>query len=193
MNYLAHFHLAQSEPALIAGALLGDYVKGPLQGKLPKDVERGIALHRKIDAYTDDYALSRQLHRLFPSEYRRCSGIMLDLYFDHLLARNWRVYEQLSLADFSGRVQANLDDYEQLLTPAAKRFKQRLGQYNLLSRYAQAAAVDRTLQHIAGKLRAPNPLANAMQHLEARDAELDAIFRDFYPTLQRFSSAQQSC
>lgn len=190
MNYLAHFHLAQSEPALIAGALLGDYVKGPLKGILPVDVERGIALHRKIDAFTDEYALTQRLHTLFPSEFRRCSGIMLDLYFDHLLARNWHAFEKEPLVQFSSRVQASLDDYEQLLPTAAKRFKQRLQEYDLLSRYAQPATIDRTLQHIAGKLRAPNPLASAMQHLIERDTELAAVFRVFYPALQRFSSAQ---
>ncbi|MGI9285540.1 MAG: ACP phosphodiesterase [Pseudomonadales bacterium] len=190
MNYLAHFHLAQSEPALVAGALLGDYVKGPLKGVLPANVERGIVLHRKIDAFTDEYALTQQLHTLFPSKYRRCSGIMLDLYFDHLLARDWHDYEQEPLTQFSSRVQANLDDYEQLLPAAAKGFKQRLQQYDLLSRYAQPTTIDRTLQHIAGKLRAPNPLASAMQHLIARDEELTAVFKVFYPALQRFSSAQ---
>ena len=190
MNYLAHFHLAQAEPALVAGALLGDYVKGPLRGTLPADVERGIALHRKIDAFTDDYALTRRLHVLFPAEYRRCSGIMLDVYFDHLLARNWHAYEQRSLADFSGRVQANLDTYEELLPATAKRFKQRLVQHDLLSRYAQTTTIDKTLQHIATRLRAPNPLATAMQYLSARDAELESVFAEFYPALQRFSSAQ---
>lgn len=190
MNYLAHFHLAQAEPALIAGALLGDYVKGPLRGTLPTDVERGIKLHRKIDAFTDNYALTQRLHTLFPAEYRRCSGIMLDVYFDHLLACNWHSYEQTSLADFSGRVQANLAGYEQLFPPAAKRFQQRLAQHDLLSRYAQAATVDKTLQHISTKLRAPNPLANAMQYLAARHADLESEFADFYPALQRFSSAQ---
>ncbi len=190
MNYLAHFHLAQAQPALVAGALLGDYIKGPLRGALPADVERGVTLHRKIDAFTDDYAVTQRLHTLFPTEYRRCSGIMLDVYFDHLLARNWHTYEQDSLADFSRRVQANLTAYEALLTPDAVRFKQRLAQHDLLSRYAHAATIDSTLQYIAGKLRAPNPLASAMQHLSARDAELEAIFLAFYPALQRFSSAQ---
>lgn len=192
MNYLAHFHLAQSEPALIAGALLGDYVKGPLKGNLPADVERGIVLHRKIDAFTDDYALTQQLHALFPAEFRRCSGIMLDLYFDHLLARNWLDYETEPLTQFASRVKAHLDDYEQLLPAAAKGFKQRLQQYDLLSRYARPATIDRTLQHIAGKLRAPNPLANAMQYLSARDVELGEVFTVFYPALQEYciNSAQ---
>ncbi len=190
MNYLAHFHLAQSEPALVAGALLGDYIKGPLHGALPANVERGIRLHRKIDGFTDDYAITQRLYSLFPNEYRRCSGIMLDVYFDHLLARNWLTYEQDSLSDFSRRVQVNLDTYEELLTPAAKRFKQRLAQHDLLSRYAHKVTIDKTLQHIAGKLRAPNPLAHAMPHLSARDAELEAVFEDFYPLLQQFSSAQ---
>ncbi len=53
MNFLAHFHLAWPDEGLVAGGLEGDYIKGPLRGALPPDLERGIKLHRAIDAYTD--------------------------------------------------------------------------------------------------------------------------------------------
>ena len=61
MNFLAHFHLAWPDEGLIAGGLEGDYLKGPLRGELPPELERGIKLHRAIDAYTDKHDLVRQL------------------------------------------------------------------------------------------------------------------------------------
>ena len=53
MKYLAHFHLAGIDEGLISGALLGDFVKGPLRGDFDAAVERGISLHRNIDAFSE--------------------------------------------------------------------------------------------------------------------------------------------
>ena len=79
MNYLAHFHLAGEQPAMIRGALLGDFVKGPLRGQFDAITERGIELHRKIDAFSgraDDIRIASQA--LAP-ELRRYAGIITDV------------------------------------------------------------------------------------------------------------------
>ena len=85
MNHLAHFALAGEEEALVIGALLGDYVKGPLAGRLPAGIEAGVRLHRRIDGFTDSHPVPAALRSLFGPGERRLSGVLLDLYFDHLL------------------------------------------------------------------------------------------------------------
>ena len=79
MNFLAHFHLAWPDEGLITGGLEGDYIKGPLHGALPPQIERGIRLHRAIDAYTDGHPLIQQLRRDLPPGLRRYAGILIDL------------------------------------------------------------------------------------------------------------------
>ena len=82
MNFLAHFHLAWPEEGLIAGGLEGDYFKGPLPGTLPPRLERGVRLHRQIDAYTDAHPLVKELRGVLPTSLRRYAGILIDLCFD---------------------------------------------------------------------------------------------------------------
>ena len=57
MNYLAHLHLGGSQPAQLLGSLYGDFVKGPLNGRWPAQIEAAIRLHRRIDAFTDSHPL----------------------------------------------------------------------------------------------------------------------------------------
>ena len=88
MNFLAHFHLAWPDAGLIAGGLEGDYYKGLLRGDLHPDIERGIKLHRTVDAYTDSHPAIAQLRRTFPQDLRRYAGVLIDIAFDHYL---WRI------------------------------------------------------------------------------------------------------
>ena len=86
MNYLAHILLSGDNLDTQVGGLLGDFVKGPLQGQYPESVEEGIFLHRQLDAFTDAQPEVRNLIRTFSTQWRRFAGIIIDIVFDHLLA-----------------------------------------------------------------------------------------------------------
>ncbi|NCF19921.1 MAG: ACP phosphodiesterase, partial [Haliea sp.] len=100
MNFLAHFHLAWPDAGLVAGGLEGDYYKGPLRGDLPAAIERGVRLHRAIDAYTDRHPVLEQLRRQFPERLRRYAGILIDISFDHYLSRHWSSFSDIPLGEF---------------------------------------------------------------------------------------------
>mgnify|MGYP001481582583 CR=1 FL=1 len=104
MNYLAHLHLGGNQRAQLLGSLYGDFVKGWLSGQWPAEIEAAIRLHRRIDAFTDSHPLLDVARARFPRERRRYAGSLLDLFFDHCLARHWRDYADEPLAQFSGRV-----------------------------------------------------------------------------------------
>ncbi len=80
MNYLAHLHLGGHRPAQLLGSLYGDFVKGPLPGRFPAELEAAIRLHRSIDAFTDSHPLIKASIARFPLQRRRYAGIMLDVF-----------------------------------------------------------------------------------------------------------------
>ncbi|MBF3245410.1 DUF479 domain-containing protein, partial [Pseudomonas aeruginosa] len=108
MNYLAHLHLGGPQPAQLLGSLYGDFVKGRLQGQWPGEIERAIQLHRRIDAFTDSHPLVHAAKRRFPLERRRFAGVLLDVFFDHCLARDWNDYADEPLPQFVERVYGTL-------------------------------------------------------------------------------------
>lgn len=114
MNYLAHLHLGGHRPAQLLGSLYGDFVKGPLSGRFPAELEAAIRLHRSIDAFTDSHPLIKASIARFPSQRRRYAGIMLDVFFDHCLARDWHRYADLPLDVFTGKVYGTLAAEPQL-------------------------------------------------------------------------------
>ena len=91
MNFLAHILLSGSRSDMQIGGFLGDFVKGPLRGEFPPEIEAGIQLHRSIDAHTDSLPALQALRALLPLEWRRYNGILSDVLYDHFLARHTTV------------------------------------------------------------------------------------------------------
>ncbi len=182
MNYLAHFHLSAGDDALLVGALLGDFIKGPLPGRLPPGLERGVYLHRRIDAFTDTHPQLRQWQRQFRPEFRRYGGIMLDVLFDHFLSRHWTTFHHQPLDHFSAEVYALLQQHVQ--SPAAARDQaQRLVLHDVLGNYRHWPTVPAALERIHQRLQRHNPLDRAAAELEPYYAELEQTFLAFYPQL----------
>lgn len=182
MNHLAHFHLASGEPGLLIGALLGDHIKGPLRGEWPAAWEDGIRLHRQIDAYTDRHPLLKEAHALLAPPFQRYRGILLDVYFDHLLSRHWSQFAAQPLADFCAEVMALL--VQSALPPAAQQQARNLARYDVLVNYQRWDMVEGTLARIGTRLRRDNPLAEAGAELRRQHAQLEPLFWAFYPDLQ---------
>ena len=120
MNYLAHFHLAWPDELLVVGGLEGDFHKGPLPGTLAPTLHCGVALHRAIDAYTDSHAVVADVRRQFPPELRRYAGILIDLCFDHFLARHWSSYSEMAHSEFSAAVYRILEKHSASLSGGAR-------------------------------------------------------------------------
>src|SRR4030065_2169816 len=109
MNYLAHAFLSRSSPELLIGGLLGDFVKGREHLKqYSPAVCVGSRLHRAIDRYTDAHAIVRASCALISPTRRRFAAILVDVFYDHFLARHWQRYADLTLEAFTHQVYATL-------------------------------------------------------------------------------------
>jgi acyl carrier protein phosphodiesterase len=186
MNYLAHLHLGGQRPGQLLGSLYGDFVKGRLQGQFTAEIEGAIQLHRSIDVFTDrhpqvDIALSR-----FSLTRRRYAGIVLDVFFDHCLARDWTLYADRPLALFTSDVYRVLSSEQQLPERLAKIAPHMVAN-DWLGSYQEFEVLEQVLRGISRRLSRPEELAAAMQELRRLYEPLSEDFRLFYPQLQAFA------
>lgn len=191
MNYLAHLHLGGEQPAQLLGSLYGDFVKGWLTGQWPSEVEAAIRLHRQIDAFTDAHPILQASRQRFPLARRRYSGILLDLFFDHCLARHWHDYADQSLPQFSARVYQVLLAEPQLPGHLA-RIAPRMAEQDWLGSYSEFSTLELVLAGMQRRLRRPEGLNGALAELEVLYEPLLSDFREFYPQLQQFALNRRS-
>lgn len=192
MNYLAHFHLAGSDNGLIVGALLGDYVKGPLTEQYSSEFLNGIILHRRIDRFSDTHEVQQAVNATFPAEYRRYNGIIFDVLCDHFLSNNWQQYDDRKLEDYSASIYETLAAHEHLLPTKARAFSARMQQYDLLCAYQKRITVEKTLNSIGNRLSKANPLTELSNELWTHCAQLEESFHSFYQQLLSYSTEQKN-
>ncbi len=161
MNYLAHLWLTEQAGLPLPGAILGDLVRGRLDGRFPPALERSIQLHRRVDVVTDSHPLIVAQRAGFGPGARRYAGIVLDLVHDHALALDWEHHSGESLKLFARRsaqaVAAEKEGFRLAGTgsPSAWRFRR------LLLSYAGAGGIDHAMHRVASRLRQPQPLLEA--------------------------------
>lgn len=190
MNYLAHLHLGGDQPAQLLGSLYGDFVKGPLRGQWPADIEAAILLHRRIDVFTDSHPLVAQAKARFPQARRRYAGIIIDIFFDHCLARDWAIYATEPLGQFSGRVYQVLQAESQLPERLAQLVP-RMSAQDWLGSYRDFAVLELVLEGMQRRLSRAGVLDGAQAELAQLYEPLLGDFREFYPQLQVFAKAQR--
>ena len=192
MNYLAHCYLAGDAPEALIGNLMGDFIKGRVDDQpLPAGVRAGIVLHRKIDVYTDNHRVFNTSRRRLRPEYRRYGGVLVDVFYDHFLARDWERYSSVSLASFSRRVYRTLARHQSLFPEPMQRSVAHMIGNDLLLSYRELAGVGRALRGIAGRLKRTNRLARAITELESNYGALGEDFAVFFPELVDF--VRHSC
>jgi acyl carrier protein phosphodiesterase len=177
LNFLAHALLANDDPDLIVGGVVGDWIKGHLPGSLPDDLAKGVALHRAIDSFAESQPDFRRSRARISADRRRYAGVLVDVFYDHLLAQNWSAIHHRPLDEYCASVyrliHARLIDLPVSSHPALTL----MAQEDWLSSYAKIEGIADVLVRMSRRARQPNPLASGEQELLA---DIDGFTSDFY-------------
>lgn len=187
MNFLAHAVLAGDRPELIVGGIIGDWIKGPLPGLLPADLARGVALHRAIDSFAESHTAFRASRARVSAARRRYAGILVDIFYDHLLARDWAAHHTELLNDYCARVYGHVAGRRDRI-PATAHFALKLmADEDWLSSYARIDAIADVLSRMSRRARQPNPLAGGEQEFLNDAAGFSADFTDWLVDAKEFA------
>ena len=104
MNYLAHCFLSCSEEDLLIGNFIADSIRNKdLDALLPR-VRAGVVLHRKIDSYTDTHPMTRLGTARLHQYHGKYASVVIDIYFDYLLVKNWDRYTSQDLGEWTQNI-----------------------------------------------------------------------------------------
>ncbi len=191
MNHLAHALLSMPDEDVMLGGLIADFLRGRVDPALPRGVRLGVALHRAVDVYTDAHPQVVAARARFEPPYRRYAGILLDIWFDHRLAREWATYGTGTLHEFSARVRELLVRRDAELPGNMRGFVRYLLAHDLPERYGETAMIGEVLRGMSTRLSRANPLAEALPVLQDDAAALERHFAAFFPQLQAHARAER--
>jgi acyl carrier protein phosphodiesterase len=184
MNWLAHLYLAEPSSAFRIGSLLPDMAPASALSGLPPEFKRGIQQHRRIDAFTDTHPIVRDSIRRFDPPFRRFGGILLDVFYDHILAREWADFSPTPFSEFTAEIYGSFDRHRDDLPPEVHARLTQMKAADLLSSYRHLSGVSAALDRITSRLSRPVPLAAAVGLLEKHYGAYQSEFKSFLPELR---------
>ncbi len=192
MNFLAHLYLSGDSEAIQVGNFIGDYVKGRKHENYPTDIQFGILLHRKIDSFTDSHALVRQSALRLRPAYRKYAGVVVDMLYDHLLAKNWADYSDQTLHAYTQTVYHSLFHNWRHLPERVRYFLPFMKASDRLASYATIQGIEKSLQLMSKYTSLPAQSQTAIQILESNYAAFDNEFNSFFEDIKLFVQTEIS-
>jgi acyl carrier protein phosphodiesterase len=186
MNFLSHLYLSGNSEGIIIGNFIADAVKGSNFKHFDKEIQKGIVLHRKIDSFTDTHSIVEQSKERLRSNYKKYASVIVDIYYDHYLAKNWEEYSEISLHHFTQNVYKLIQDNRPLLPEKSARFAGYMVEYNILFEYSKLEGIKRVLQGMARRAAFLSNMEHAVADLQEHYQLFEGEFRRFFPELKRY-------
>ena len=172
MNFLAHIYLSDDNDLIKIGNFMADGIRGKHYEHLPAEIQKGIVLHRAIDTFTDAHPVFRQSTHRLHAKYHHYAGVIVDVIYDHFLAKNWTKYSDEKLEDFVARFYESLHDNYEHLTDKTKGLMPYMIERNWLVNY-------RTQEGIAQILFQMDRRTNNISRMQYSIAELQEFYAEF--------------
>lgn len=187
MNYLAHAYLSFQQPAILAGNIFSDFVKGKKKFDFPEDIQAGIMLHRTIDRFTDEHAATREANTIFKPGYRLYSGAFTDIVYDHFLANDNRQFTAEDLYRFSQEVYTVLDGYIEYFPEPFRRVFPWMKQQNWLYNYRRRSGIARSFEGLVARASYISESATAFKLFEDHYEHFQRLYDGFFPEVKLFA------
>lgn len=190
MNFLAHIFLSGEKPKIMVGNFIGDFVKGRnFAVRFESEIARGIELHRSIDEFTDSHkVVAMSKDRLRP-KYRHYAGVIVDVFYDHFLARNWNNYHPVLLPDYAERSYRILNEHHEFLPERVQQILPYMEKGNWLVNYARVEGIQRVLTGMARRTRFDSKMDESVNELLQSYDDFKHEFELFFPDLQAHSES----
>lgn len=166
MNFLAHLFLSGNNDEIKVGNFIGDFVKGRKYENYPEGIKKGILLHRYIDSFIDQHPIARQSAKRMKPLYNRYSGIVIDIFYDHFLAKNFNNYCPTNLSDYAQNSYKILSAHKNYLPQTVRFILPRMSRQKRLESYADIDGIKRALNILSNRSSLPHHSRQAIKILE---------------------------
>jgi len=186
MNFLAHQFLSGNEEGLRIGNFIADAVKGTPSASLGQGVIRGITLHRRIDSYTDSHPIVLKSIKRLRDRHGKFAGVVVDICYDHFLAKNWKMYSDQELWEYVNDCYALMLKHKHQLPERIQQMLPYMVKGNWLYNYRTLDGMDRVFKGMARRTQFDANMSSAMKDLWMDYQEYEAEFSEFFPEIRAY-------
>ena len=188
MNYLAHIYLSGDNETIRIGNFMADHIKGNKYKNYPEDIQKGILLHRQIDSFTDGHKIARGSKRRLNERYGLYKGVIIDILYDHFLAKNWSLYSKIPLSDYTTAFYKLLMEHYEILPEKIKYMSKYMIKDDWLAAYAHKEGIQKVLSGMNRRTGGISDMDLAINDLEMHYDDFENDFTLFFKELHDFTT-----
>ena len=192
MNFLAHIYLSGNNDNLKIGNFIADSIRGNKYLNYPKEIQQGIILHRHIDTFTDTHKTVKESKKRLYSKYGHYSSVIVDILYDHFLAKNWLQYSSTPLNEYVANFYKLLDDNFEILPQPVKNLYPYMVEDNWLLSYATIDGISKVLDGMNRRTKNKSKMNLAVEELKLFYADFEKEFTHFFNELIIYTNKELS-
>lgn len=189
MNFLAHLFLSGDNEKIKVGNFIGDFVKGGNLGEFEEEIQKGIRLHREIDTFTDTHEVVLQSKTRLRAKFRHYSPVIVDIFYDHFLAKNWSQFSSTPLDRFTANFYQMISHYSTIVPYAVNNMLVYMKEKNWLYNYQFLEGIDQALTGMSRRTTFDSNMEVAVESLRDNYEAFEDEFQRFFPDLQDHSAS----
>lgn len=183
MNFLAHIYLSGDNELLKIGNFMADGIRGNQYKNFPLQIQKGIVLHRAIDTFTDAHPVFRQSTKRLHEKYHHYAGVIVDIFYDHFLAKNWALYSVDKLEDYAAFFYNSLQNNHDVLSDKIKNMLPYLIKQNWLTSYKTIEGIHEILTQMDKRTKNQSQMRFASHELKEFYNDFEHDFTLFFEEL----------
>jgi len=169
------------------GNFIADHITGNNFTHFNPEIQKGILLHREIDTFTDAHKIVRKSKRRLHPRYRHYKGVIIDIFYDHYLAKNWISYSDVPLETFVQSVYDLLQNNFDILPKKTQHLLPFMIEHNWLYNYQYIAGIEKVLNGMNNRTQQKSQMHLAVEDLQNLHKEFEEDFIFFFEDLRLFS------
>jgi len=183
MNFLAHIFLSGDNDFVKIGNFMADSIRGSRYLDYSPEIQKGVLLHRHIDSFTDAHSIYRRSKHRLHEKYGHYSGVIMDIAYDHFLAKNWSKYSNEKLEDYAADFYQLMQDNYEILTERVKGMLPYMIGRNWLVSYATIAGLEMILFQMDYRTKHRAHMQEAIVEIQDFYTEFESEFFQFFEAL----------
>ena len=186
MNYLAHLFLSFEDKDIITGNFLGDLISNKAVKTYPAGIRKGVIIHRQIDSFTDEHPLVLKGVRRLYAKHHKYASVLIDIFYDYMLAKNWETYSTETQQEFADRIYAALLSNKEFMSERLQERVVGMTNANWLLNYQHTEGIAHAIGRVKKRVSRPDLLENSIESLLENFDEMDKEFNVFFPDMIAF-------
>jgi acyl carrier protein phosphodiesterase len=170
------------------GNFIADHIRGNNYSHFSEEIKQGIQLHREIDTFTDAHKVVRESKRRLHERYRHYDGVIIDIFYDHYLAKNWTNYSAIPLEVYTQSIYKLFNEKSTELPEKSQQFIKYMIEYNILFNYKYVDGIEKVLNGMNRRTKGKSQMNLAIEDLHKLDTEFNTDFKLFFDDLINFTN-----